>query len=203
MVLFQVVEQVMDFLSQLVQHLIGQSSDLANQMLYLVARIFLISNSLQLCPCFMQNNQLDPWVSFFKSVLEKDIPQEWESPTEDVKEIQKREKLFIWKLKGVSAEICEKLFMKYGNSQFCSPTEKEFSNFFNKTYSVPLLQSCLSLMFRKKTHFVGAKALNFSLKFVENASHIKATQDELFGLVDNILYESVVPIIARTHQDIA
>ena len=64
-----------------------------------------------------------------------------------------------------------------------------------------LLESHLQLMFKKKTNFVGSKTLNFNIKFVTASCKIERTMIKLKPFMDNILYETVIPIMLVSHRD--
>ena len=66
-----------------------------------------------------------------------------------------------------------------------------------------LLESHLQLMFKKKTNFVGSKTLNFCIKFVTASCKIERTMLKLKPFMDNILYETVIPIMLVTHRDMS
>ena len=43
-------------------------------MLHLICKVFYVSNQLQICPYLMEENTLDPWVQFFKTILDLPVP---------------------------------------------------------------------------------------------------------------------------------
>ena len=66
-----------------------------------------------------------------------------------------------------------------------------------------LLESHLQLIFRKKTNFVGSKTLNFVIKFVTCSCKIERTMNKLKPFIDNILYETAIPIMLISHRDMS
>ena len=66
-----------------------------------------------------------------------------------------------------------------------------------------LLESHLQLVFKKKTNFVGSKTLNFNLKFVTCACKIERTMNKLKPFIDNILYETAIPIMLISQRDMS
>jgi len=58
------------------------------------------------------------------------------------------------------------------------------------------------LIFARKTGFVGSKCLNFVIKYVSSATKIERTMTKLKPFMDNILYETVIPIMLPTMKDI-
>lgn len=63
----------------------------------------------------MEAGNLDPWVQFFKAILDMECPANLSDKTEDFDEINKREKNIFWKLKGITAKLTYRIFVKYGN----------------------------------------------------------------------------------------
>jgi hypothetical protein len=73
---------------------------------------------LYICPFLTEGNNIDPWVVFFKTILDRPVPAELESFVEDMNEIEERDKHIIWKTKGIAAKTTYRLFSKYGNPKF-------------------------------------------------------------------------------------
>ena len=139
----------------------------------------------------------------FKIILDMPVPEGLESATEDVEEIDQRDKHIIWKLKAQTARLTFRLFSKYSNLKFVqdSDAEKPWMDFFQKTYSETLCESHLQLMFRRKTHFVGSKTINFVIKLVTSATKIPLTMTKMLPFIDNILYETATPIMLMSSRD--
>ena len=66
-----------------------------------------------LCPFLRENNQLTPWIQMFKILLDQPLPENLESPTEDIDEIVSRDKNIRWKLKAQTARVTFRLFSKF------------------------------------------------------------------------------------------
>ena len=94
------------------------------------------------------------------------------------------------------------MFSKYGNVKFVDEKFEEFSKKFYSTYAVPLLESHLQLVFRRKTHFVGSKALNFAVKYVSASTKLENTMKMIKPFVENLLYEIIIPLMKPTHKDV-
>ena len=56
-------------------------------------------------------------------------------------------------------------------------------------------------MFKRKTNFVGSKTLNFVIKLVTSATKVKKTMDRLIPFIDNILYETAIPLMLTSNRD--
>jgi hypothetical protein len=62
----------------------------------------------------MQPNNIDPWIHFLKTLLDRPIPIELEQSFENENSIESRDKNINWKLKGVAAKLTQRIFIKYG-----------------------------------------------------------------------------------------
>ena len=51
----------------------------------------------------MQGQNIAPWMQFFKNLMDRPMPEEIESFTEDMEEISKRDISLLWKIKGKAA----------------------------------------------------------------------------------------------------
>ena len=96
----------------------------------------------------MEGDNLDPWVMFFKTILDMECPPDLNTPTDDQNEIQRRDKSSPFS--GKSRELQEKLLTGYSSSMDGNPSlvedkvlTKTFSNSFSLKYSIPLLESHL------------------------------------------------------------
>jgi len=103
----------------------------------------------------------------------------------------------------MAAKITYRLFSKYGNTAYSKDEYGKFIEYFQKTFSETLLESHLTLMFARKTKFVGSKCLNFNIKFISAAVKIPLTMAKLKPFIENILYETAIPIMMATHRDIS
>ena len=135
--------------------------------------------------------------------MDMPCPPDLSSPTTDTDEIVRRDKSIFWKIKGIAAKITYRIFVKYGNP--ITVEEKvaiqTFSSNFALNFSIPLLESHLQLMFEKKDKFVGSKALSFCIKFTSSATKQENTMDKLKPFVENILYDTIIPIMFITEKD--
>ena len=73
----------------LVNQMINNTGDQnALYMLHLICKVFYVSNQLSVCPFLMEENNLDPWILFFKTILDLPAPPALTSPTTDPQEIE-------------------------------------------------------------------------------------------------------------------
>lgn len=102
-------------------------NEIALRILYLICKIFYVSNQLKIAPFLIENGALNPWMLFFKQLLDQPIQDHFESVTENSDEIHKRDKSIQWKIKGLAAKITYRLFSKYANAKFVEEELKSFS----------------------------------------------------------------------------
>lgn len=77
-----------------------------------------------------EGNNLDPWVLFFKTIIDRANPPELDSQIEDMHDIEERDKHIIWKTKGIACKVTYRLFSKYGNPKFVDEKFEGFSKKF-------------------------------------------------------------------------
>lgn len=95
------------------------------------------------------------------------------------------------------------MFSRFTNTRTAiEPEEKQWTEFFTQNYAETLCESHLQLMFRRKTHFVGSKTLNFVIKLVTSATKIPITMAKMLPFVENILYETVIPLMIISSRDV-
>lgn len=70
------------------------------------------------------------------------------------------------------------------------------------TYAELLLESHLTLLFKRKTEFVGTKCVSFCIKFVTYSMKVDKTLEKLKPFIEKILYETAIPIMLVTHKDV-
>jgi len=165
--------------------------------------VFYVGNQLQISPYLMEGDNLDPWVMFFKTILDMECPADLSVNTDDQDEICRRDKSIFWKIKGITAKITYRIFVKYGNPSLVEDKvlTKTFSNSFSLKYSIPLLESHLQLVLSRKDKFVGSKCLNQALKFISASTKQSNTMEKLKPYVENILYDTIIPIMFITQKD--
>ena len=153
----------------------------------------------------MADGILDPWVQFFKTILDMPCPPNLSSSTESTIEIDRRNKEIFWKIKGITAKTTYRMFMKYGDSKVVNQKDKvalQFANYVMLNYSIPLLESHLPILLSRKSNFVGAKCLNYSIKFISQSIKRPNTMEKLKPYVENILLDTCIPIMYVTEKDV-
>ena len=106
--------------------------------------------------------------------MNMDDKPEYCTSTTNTLEIEARNKLIFWKIKGKVAKCTYRMFIKYGNPKIVEEKEEivEFSNAFWEKYNILLLECHLKSFFTKKDQFVGTKTLSFAIKFIGAATKI-------------------------------
>lgn len=149
-----------------------------------------------------EGNNIDPWIQFFKTLMDKPCPPELESFVEDKDVIEERDKTLTWKIKGIASKTTYRLFSKFGNPTYVDEKFTAFSQRFKETFAIPLLESHLAQVFKRKTNFVGSKTLNFGIKYVQQAAKLPLTMKILYPFIEKILFEMIIPIMMVTHHDV-
>lgn len=91
--LFEIVGQSFPILGSLIdQCLQNTSNETALKILYLICKVFYTSNQLVITPKLTEPGALDPWMTFFKTLLDMKVPEELCSFNEDKDVIQARDK---------------------------------------------------------------------------------------------------------------
>jgi hypothetical protein len=92
-------------LGGLINHFINIESEIAYSVLYLVTKIFYKANNITLCPFFASAGAIEPWIHFFKTILDRPVPSTLDSFTDDLLVLDEREKHIVWKTKGAAARV--------------------------------------------------------------------------------------------------
>ena len=203
--LHEIIRESFSHLGSLVGQMLDHKNDAdALYMLHLICKVFYVSNQLQMSPYLMDAENLDPWIHFFKTILDLPCPPDLSSSTEDPAEIDRREKHIFWKIKGITAKLTYRAFVKYGNPSLVEekPEIQAFSSKFSLNFNVPLLESHLTNLLNRRSAFVGAKALNFAIKFTSASTKLANTMEKLKPFVQLILHDTVVPILYVTTRDL-
>jgi len=73
--LHKIVEESFSILGNLVNDMINnKENDDALYMLHLICKVFYVSNHLQMSPYLLVVSQIDPWIKFFKTILDMPCP---------------------------------------------------------------------------------------------------------------------------------
>jgi hypothetical protein len=141
--------------------------------------------------------------------LERPVPFDCETfNEEDLLKVQQIDKRIEWKIKGLAAKFSFRLFCKHGSvsSRAQNEVATDFTtafkfNFMNNLMPM-LLDSHLTLVFKRKSHFVGSRALIYSLRFLTKAVTVPLAMNIMQPYLENLLFETTVPIILVTTHDL-
>jgi hypothetical protein len=98
--------------------------------------------------------------------------------------MEERDKNIIWKTKGIAGKASYRLFSKYGHPKYVDEKFEAFAKKFNTAFAVPLLESHLKIVLRRKTNYVGSKALNYAIKFCSQSTKLETTMQMLLPFVE-------------------
>lgn len=131
------------------------------------------------------------------------VPDELKTSTDSSEEIHKRNKQIFWKIKGICSKLTYRIMVKYGNPSLVEDKVliKSFSNNFHLKYSIPLMESHLQQLMARKSSFVGSKALSFCIKFITNCTKQDHTMEKLKPFMENIMFDTIIPIMYVTQRD--
>ena len=122
---------------------------------------------MAILPTYSQDTtQLDKWMLLMKKIIDRPVPAELETYTEDFDTIEERNKTFTWKLKGVACHLAYRIFQKYGNIKLVEEHHQNFTKHVMSNYAKPLLNSFLGMFFKRRTNFIGSKSLNYAIKYI-------------------------------------
>ena len=88
------------------------------EVLFLICKIFYMVNNMNLVSSLKNLAALKPWIYFFKSILDMEVPQEIGSYVQDMDTIEERDKEILWKLKAKAGLILYHLVSGYGWSEY-------------------------------------------------------------------------------------
>lgn len=200
--LYSIIAATFGPLGSLVNQTINVESEIAHRIMLLICKIFYTANQLYLCPFMAEGNNIDPWMQLFKTIMDKPVPPQLESPVDDTETIEEREKSYIWKIKGMAHKITYRLFSKFGNPSYVDEKFANFSQRFKETFAIPMLESHLQSLIKKKSNFVGSKAINFAIKYVQQSIKLPITMTVLYPYIENILFDIIIPVMFITNKDV-
>eukprot|EP00347_Sterkiella_histriomuscorum_P021385 403334157 len=193
-------------LEVLMQNISNSSSENQVQIMHLIAKIFFAANNVEISQFFVNNPQkVSPWIQFFLGIMETQLGDQFETPTESCQGIEELDRTLCWKLKGIVAQNLHKLFQKYtailiecrfGTANQVSDTQQQLRNFaqyFEVSHTQQVLQTLLKVILDKRTKFVGTKTFCSALKSVQVAIKQKKTRDLIQEHISTILYDISLP----------
>jgi hypothetical protein len=161
-----------------------QGNESALKILHLILKIFYLANQLQVVPYLKLENNIAPWLSFNKQIMDMPVPEELSSFTEDLDEVDRRDKHVFWKIKQAAARMIYRMCSKYVRTDMVEKDDKAFSENIAKTFSEQLLESNLKILFTRKTNFVGTKTISFAIKFITLACKVDHLMEKLGPFID-------------------
>ena len=139
---------------------------------------------------------------FFKFILDMKVPEDLESFTDMPLTIEKRDKSTLWRLKFEASRICHHLFNKYGMVDYVNDDEMSFHKQLMDEFFEPLLDSFIKILNRRRTHFVGTKTLNFTMKFFSTCTRVAPAMEKIIPYVETIMKNASIPVIMLNREDV-
>jgi hypothetical protein len=72
-----------------------------------------------MCPFLTEGTNIEPWIQFFKTIMDKPLPTNIQSDlegfSEDMNIIEERDKHIQWKIRGIASQTTYRILSKYGN----------------------------------------------------------------------------------------
>lgn len=151
----------------------------------------------------MVDNNMEPWILFFKTLLDMPPPGKEGVKTEEYDQARNLNRTLFWKTKGRVAKTCFRMFIEYAdpNKVEDKPIVRGFSTEFQQKYTIPLLESMMKILFSQPQNFVGAKCLIFTIKYIEASARMDQTLEKIKPYIDQIIYDIILPMMYITKQD--
>jgi hypothetical protein len=102
----------------------------------------------------------------------------------------------------MAGRITYRTWSKYGNPDLIEGKELgEFSKRFIEKHGINLLEAQLKNLLNVKTQFIGNKSLTWSIKFIMSSIKKEITMEKLKSFMDQIMYDTILPIVMITERD--
>lgn len=150
---------------------------------------------------FSNKEALLPWMGVFKRIMDRELPAELSAHTTKTEEMERREKTWAIKLKGIASRATHRIISKYGNKRFVDEKYHEFSDMLSRDFGIEFLKSHLTNVLTCHERFVGTKALNFSLKYLQAAYKNAIMFEHILPFTEKLLKGSIIHIIMLQERD--
>uniref|UniRef100_UPI00358E494A importin-7-like isoform X2 n=1 Tax=Myxine glutinosa TaxID=7769 RepID=UPI00358E494A len=184
-------------LQQLLTQLLPDASQYSVHLQKIILKIFyaLVKFTLPLDLLTQQN--LTPWMEIFRTIANRDVPQE----TLQVEE-EDRPSLVWWKCKKWALHILARLFDRYGSPGNVTKEYNEFADFFLKTYAIGIQQVLLKLVEQhRQKQFVTPRVLQQSLNFLNTGVGHSITWKNLKPHVQTLVQDVIFPLMCYSDED--
>jgi len=123
-------------------------------------------------PYLKEGKNIAPWLLFNKQIMDMPVPESLSSFTEDLEEVERRDKHIYWKIKQAAARMVYRMSSKYIRTEQVAKEDTSFSATIVSDFSTQLLESNLKILFDRKTVFVGTRTISFAIKFITLACKV-------------------------------
>uniref|UniRef100_A0A8C4PYI6 Importin 7 n=1 Tax=Eptatretus burgeri TaxID=7764 RepID=A0A8C4PYI6_EPTBU len=191
------MRHLLPVLQQILTQLLPDASQYTVHLQKIILKIFyaLVKFTFPLDLLTQQN--LTPWMELFRTIANRDIPQE----TLQVEE-EDRPSLVWWKCKKWALHILARLFDRYGSPGNVTKEYNEFANFFLKTYATGIQQVLLKLVEQhRQKQFVAPRVLQQSLNFLNTGVGHSITWKNLKPHVQTLVQDVIFPLMCYSDED--
>lgn len=140
-------------------------------------------------------------MTYFKLILDKELGQDLESPTEDLRVTEQREKNVYWRNKKISARVLSHFITKFRKL----PKEhKPLVQAFSSTYTVPFFKTFMEILAKKKTHYIDTKLQFYAMRYIKKAFKDSSAKAILQEHLEFYFFDVLVPsmyITMRNKED--
>lgn len=197
----ELVNATFGFLETFARKLLDDYGVQAASALQIILKIFFSSTYTSVPEYLFNEKNLETWMTFFKLVLDNPISAELESQTTNQRVIAEREKNIYWRNKKLCSKIITKLHNKYRNITAPNEKTRSFSQIFQRTYSLPFLETNLKILQKSKEQYVYVKVQFYAMSFINKLINDKELRNHLKDHLEFILFDIVIPGIYLTAKD--
>eukprot|EP00347_Sterkiella_histriomuscorum_P010158 403377381 len=197
-----IVSQTFNYVGQIVDRKMNLNNQKSQEIVYLILKIFERFNIPELCEYFKNVQFLDPWMSLFKQILDKQIDPELLKSTDLTDEIIDKENHIEWKQKSKCARITYLIFYKYQSSHFLNRDQESMSITLKQRFLNGILESHLKLIFSKPHNFVATESLVNACRLFQLAISNKELIESLRLPIEQFLTQVVIQSCKITEKDL-
>jgi len=196
-----IVTNIFPLLETFAKNLLDHYNEQEAHALHAILKTFYAGVHLVIPKYLMDEKTLENWMTFFKLVLDKDLGNDLESPTEDPKIIEQRQKNIYWLNKKWAGRILDKFIYKYADRRYERKENTGISQIFNAKYAVPFLESFLRILLNKREKYVHVKVYYHALRYIYRALKIQNLGKLLHEHLEGIMFENMIPAMFLTPKD--
>ncbi|CAG9311508.1 unnamed protein product [Blepharisma stoltei] len=195
-------------LDQLLGTFLGEGNADAFRYMALVLQIFWVSFYIELPQSQTSTQQLDSWLTKFKTILLIDLGN-LETPITNDDEKKLRDSNPHWACKKWAAQIVHRFFNRYFNLAYLKDHNQIIGQHFQSQWALPLFAVVLPLLYKRASCYIPDIVTNYLLKYVsqgikfENVAEQMKTAAAPNGklAIPALITDIIIPIIYRNPSD--